>query len=100
MAWIPRKGPGRSLIRAYIISKIEGGTLMKKVLLAGLLGAIAMFVWTFLAHQILPLGEAGVKEIPNEAPVLSAMRSSIGNASGFYLFPGMGLGPNATSQQK
>jgi hypothetical protein len=74
--------------------------MTKRVLLAGLLGAIAMFVWTFLAHEVLPLGEAGVKEIPNEAPVLSAMRASIGDANGFYIFPGSGLGPNATSQQK
>lgn len=72
----------------------------KRVLFAGLLGGIAMFVWTFVAHEILPLGEAGVKEIPNEAPVLSAMRASIGDTAGFYIFPGTGLGPNATSQQK
>lgn len=74
--------------------------MIKRVLLAGLLGGIAMYVWTFLAHEILPLGEAGVKEIPNEAPVLSAMRASIGNTGGFYIYPGMGLPSNATSQQK
>lgn len=74
--------------------------MTKRVLLAGLLGGIAMYVWTFVAHEVLPFGEAGVKEIPNEAPVLSAMRASIGDAAGFYIFPGSGLGPNATSQQK
>jgi hypothetical protein len=74
--------------------------MTKRVLLAGLLGGIAMFIWSFVAHEILPLGEAGVTEIPNEAAVLSAMRSSIGDAAGFYIFPGMGRAPNASSQQK
>lgn len=74
--------------------------MTKRVLLAGLLGGIAMYVWTALAHMVLPLGEAGVKEMPNETAVLSAMRASLGESRGLYLFPGMGLGPDATSQQK
>jgi len=74
--------------------------MAKRVLLAGLLGGIAMYIWTALAHMVLPLGEAGIKEMPNETAVLSAMRSSLGESPGLYLFPGMGLGPDATSQQK
>ena len=74
--------------------------MTKRVLLAGLAGGLAMFIWTAVAHMVLPLGEAGIKEIPNEQAVLGAMRSSLGDRSGLYLFPGMGLGPDATSQQK
>jgi hypothetical protein len=74
--------------------------MTKRVLLAGLLGGIAMFAWTSLAHMVLPLGDAGVKEIPNEQGVLSAMQASLGAAPGFYFFPGTGLGPDATMQQK
>jgi hypothetical protein len=74
--------------------------MTKRVFLAGLLGGIAMYVWTAIAHMVLPLGEAGIKEIPNEPVLLSAMRSSLGDSSGLYLFPGMGLGPDATSQRK
>jgi hypothetical protein len=74
--------------------------MTKRLFFAGLLGGIAMYVWTALAHMVLPLGEAGIKEIPNEPAVLSAMRSSFGDSSGLYLFPGMGLAPDATSQQK
>jgi len=66
----------------------------RRILLAGILGGIAMFAWSFVAHMILPLGMTGVSEIPNEAPVLSALQSSIGGSSGLYMFPGMGLGPN------
>ena len=50
---------------------------MKRIFLAALLGGIAMFIWTSIAHMALPLGEAGIREIPNEAAVLSAMQSNI-----------------------
>ena len=73
--------------------------MTKRTFLAGLLGAIAMFVWTSLAHMVLPLGHTGIKEIPNEQAILTAMSSTLGGASGFYFFPGMGLGPDATTQQ-
>jgi hypothetical protein len=71
-----------------------------RIFLAGLLGGIAMFIWTSIAHMALPLGEAAVSEIPNEAAVLQAMRSNIGEKSGFYIFPGFGLGPNATAEEQ
>ena len=58
-----------------------------KILLAGILGEIVMFVWTSIAHMFLPLGEAGISEIPNESAVLSAMQSNIGEQTGLYIFP-------------
>jgi len=71
-----------------------------KILLAGILGAVAMFIWTSIAHMVLPLGEAGISEIPNEPAVLAAMQSNIGEKSGLYFFPGPGVGANATRQEK
>jgi hypothetical protein len=71
---------------------------MKRILLAGLLGGIAMFLWSSVAHLVLPLGQAGIGEIPNEQPVLTALRSSLGASSGLYLFPGLGPGPDAMRQ--
>jgi hypothetical protein len=71
-----------------------------KILLAGVLGGIVMFVWTSIAHMALPLGEAGINEIPNEAAVLSAMQSTIGDKTGLYIFPGLGVGKNATREEK
>lgn len=73
--------------------------MTKRVVIAGILGGLTMFVWLFVAHEFLPLGELGVQEIANEGPVLSAMQSSIPQA-GLYLFPGFGLGPNPTSTQR
>ena len=73
---------------------------MNRTFLAALLGGIAMFVWTSIAHMALPLGEAGIREIPNETAVLSALQSNIGEQSGLFIFPGFGLGPNPTHEQQ
>jgi hypothetical protein len=71
-----------------------------KVFLAGIFGGIAMFIWTSIAHLMLPLGEAGISEIPNESAVLSALQSNIGEQTGLYIFPGVGVGKNASRQEK
>ena len=71
-----------------------------RILLAGILGGVVMFVWTSIAHMALPLGEAGINEIPNESAVLSAMQSSIGDKTGLYIFPGLGVGKNPTREEK
>ena len=71
-----------------------------KILLAGILGGIVMFIWTSIAHMALPLGEAGLGGIPNESAVLSAMQSNIGDQTGLYIFPGPGLGKDATRREK
>jgi len=71
-----------------------------RVLLASILGGIAMFIWTSIAHMALPLGEAGLTEIPNESAVLSAMQSNIGDKTGLYIFPGLGVAKDATREEK
>jgi hypothetical protein len=71
-----------------------------RVLLAGVLGGIAMFVWTAIAHMALPLGTAGVKQINNEQPILSAMQASIGSDRGLYIFPGMGVPMDAPRDKR
>lgn len=71
-----------------------------RILLAGILGGIVMFIWTSVAHMALPLGEVGISEIPNESVVLSAMQSNIGDSTGLYIFPGLGVGKSASQQEK
>jgi hypothetical protein len=58
-----------------------------RIFIAGLLGAIAMFVWTSVAHMATPLATVGFKQIPNEAPVIAALQSSIGDHGGLYFYP-------------
>ena len=72
---------------------------MGRKLLAGILGGIAFFAWSSLAHTVLPLGEAGVKEVPNEQALVALMKASIPDR-GLYLFPGAGLPPDASREQK
>jgi hypothetical protein len=48
----------------------------------------------------LPLGEAGINEIPNESAALNSMQSSIGDTTGLCIFPGLGVGKNPTREQK
>jgi hypothetical protein len=74
--------------------------MVMRILFAGILGGIVMFVWTSIAHMALPLGEAGIDQIPNELAVLGAMQSSIGNKTGLYIFPGLGVGKSATREEK
>jgi hypothetical protein len=71
-----------------------------RIFLTAFLGAIAMFFWTFLSHEVLPLGEAGIGEIPNEEAVLNSVQTNVGSKAGLYFFPGMGLGPDATHAQR
>ena len=58
-----------------------------RIILAGLVGGIAMFVWSSIAHIALPLGQIGFSHIPNEKSVISTMQDSIGSNSGLYIFP-------------
>jgi hypothetical protein len=74
--------------------------MTRRVLLAAVLGGLAMFVWTSVAHMVLPLGAAGIQEIPDDRALLDAMHAKLGEAPGFYMFPAFGLPANATSAQK
>jgi hypothetical protein len=58
-----------------------------RILVAGLLGAIAMFVWTSIAHMATSLASAGISKMANEPAVLSAMQKGVGGKAGFYFFP-------------
>ena len=72
---------------------------MGRKLLAGVLGGLAFFAWSSLAHVVLPLGQTGIRELPNEQAVVSSMKANI-TADGFYFFPGTGLPPTATQSEK
>src|SRR5947209_3969773 len=71
-----------------------------KIILAGLLGAVAMFAWVSIAHMALPLGEAGVQNTINDEALLGEMKSTVKNKPGLYIYPSMGLSPDATHAQQ
>jgi len=72
---------------------------MGKKILAGVLGGVAFFMWSFVAHDMLPLGDLGVKDAPNEEVIMAAMKTNILD-HGLYIFPGINVPANATMAQK
>src|SRR5215813_1844182 len=71
-----------------------------RAFLAAILGGLAMFIWSFIAHDLLPLGEIGVREFENEDATLDGLKTNLGDTPGFYLFPGHHAGPNTTREEK
>lgn len=70
-----------------------------RILLAGFLGAIAMFAWTSIAHVATPLGMTGFSTLKNEPALLGAMKDSTGDKAGLYFFPGTDMNaPDAMEQ--
>jgi hypothetical protein len=72
---------------------------VNRTFLGVLLAGLALFVWEFVAHEFLPLGEAGFRAIPNEATVLPAMKDMI-REPGLYFFPAPEDRPGMTNAQK
>ena len=58
-----------------------------RLILAAVLGAIAMFFWSYVAHDLIPIAFAGIKEIPKEKEVSAALDNHIGDNPGTYMFP-------------
>ena len=72
---------------------------IKKILLPSVLGGIALFIWGSFSHMVLGIGEASIKQIPNEDVVLASMRNNI-TERGFYFFPGFEQSPDMTDEQQ
>ena len=71
-----------------------------RILIAALLGAIAMFVWTSIAHLATPLASMGLSQIPNEQAVMDTMKGNI-TAPGLYFYPWMDpKDPNAMPKMR
>lgn len=60
--------------------------MAKRILLAGVVGGFALFLWGGLAHMVLGLGEVGIQYLPQQQPVMDALKTSVPQ-SGFYFFP-------------
>ena len=60
-----------------------------RVVIAGILGGLAMFCWSAFAHMVLQI-DAGVKQIPNESAVVSSLKANV-SEPGFYFVPGMNM---------
>src|ERR1700761_5998730 len=59
--------------------------MISRILVAGLLGTIAMFVWLSIAH--MTMGTAGMQGLSNEDAVASALHAGTGDKGGLYIMP-------------
>ncbi len=57
-----------------------------RVVVAGLLAGLTVFVWSAISHMALPLGEVGISPLPVPGELLPAIRERVPE-SGFYAFP-------------
>ncbi len=68
-----------------------------RILIAGLVGGIAMFIWSSVAHLATPLGMIGVSTLPNESTTVGNLASAIGDKGGLFLFPAAMTGKASTA---
>ena len=67
---------------------------MGRIVLAGLVGGIAMFIWSSLAHTVIPLGETGLDMVAPDSAVAATLQGELGDKSGLYGFPGVAGDPH------
>jgi hypothetical protein len=72
---------------------------MGRILLAGIVGGIVVFVWGALSHMVLPVGEMGIRVLPDEEAVVSTLRTTI-REPGLYLYPGMDMTREPTEAEQ
>jgi hypothetical protein len=63
-------------------------------LIAGLVGGIAMFIWSALAHTVLPLGEIGLGQVGPDSAAPAVIQQELGDRDGLYSFPGVAGNPH------
>jgi hypothetical protein len=72
-----------------------------RVLLAGVVGGVVMFIWATVAHIATPLATAGLKPMPQEASTVAGLRAALGDTPGLYFFPYLeGSGSKAMADQQ
>jgi len=72
---------------------------MKRIVLAGFLAGLAVFVFSAVIHMALPIGHMGFRSLPAEDAVLSALRAGI-HEKGLYLFPGVDMSKKMTAEEQ
>lgn len=60
-----------------------------RVLIAGLIGGIVMFIWGVTAHMALGLGEAGFRQPVNENAALTGLQEGLAGQAGVYILPAL-----------
>lgn len=72
---------------------------LSRLMLAGLIGGIAMFIWGAVAHMALPLGDIALKGLPAEAAIVPELKKAI-SQHGVFMIPSMGDGEMSEADEK
>ena len=62
-----------------------------RIVIAGLLGGLVMFLWGFVSHMFTPLGETGMQVLPiaQQDAVIATSKLAFGAKPGIYMVPGL-----------
>ena len=71
---------------------------MTKILLGGVVGGLVIFFWGFASHMLLPIGEMGLRLIPNEDDVVAALKKDVHEA-GLYFVPGRDMSKSPSQEE-
>jgi len=55
-----------------------------RLLAAGVAGGVVMFLWGAFSHMILPLGDVGIGELPDEVAIAAVLKEKIPGPGMFY----------------
>jgi len=72
---------------------------MGKVILAGIVAGVALFIWGAVEHMATPLGMMGIKTHPHEAMIAPAIQQTTPEP-GLYQFPGYDPKKLITKEEK
>ena len=70
-----------------------------KIVVAGIVAGVVVFIWSFVEHTVLSIGRMGVSSLPNEDAIVAVMKQSI-HEPGFYFFPGMDMSKKPTPEEE
>ena len=62
--------------------------MVKQILLGTIIGAVTIFLVSFVWHMVLPFSETGFHNLPHEDVLSTALRLGI-SEPGIFMFPGM-----------
>jgi hypothetical protein len=71
---------------------------MTKVLLGGVVAGIVIFLWGFVSHMLLPLGEMGLKTVPQEEALTAAIKKEVRDP-GLYFVPGWDMSKSQSQEE-
>ena len=73
--------------------------MARKILIWGIAGGFVLFFWGFASHELLPIGTAGFRTLPDDAALLEFMSTRMPEP-GIYFYPRLDLTAGEAEMQK